>query len=211
MTHDRWQERISNYMDESLELPEREAIEAHLASCEECRATLDDYRAIRGWASNYAPPPPPTDPWDSIAPQLQEPGSRPRPLGVRLAWAASIALVAVAGGTYAFGLLEGPAAVADNHAPGVSDPVASVAITTFEDTSYARRVGALEQVLMETRSRMDPAIVETVEESLRAIDEALDRASAALAADPTNSLLRALLTRSREQKLDLLQDVARSI
>jgi len=210
MTHDRWQERISNYMDDKLEPSECEAIESHLASCEECRATLDDYRAIRGWASNFAAPPPSTDPWDSIAPQLQALGSRPRAFRVRLAWAASIALVLVAGGAYGLGLLEGPTPVPDDQARGASDPVTSVGISTLDDTSYAGRIRTLEQVLVEAKSRMDPATVETVEESLRAIDEALDRAAAALAADPTNKLLRALLTRSREQKLDLLQDVAHS-
>ena len=44
--HQEITEQLSEYLDDELTPPEREAVEAHLQECEECRDTLTDLRRI---------------------------------------------------------------------------------------------------------------------------------------------------------------------
>jgi anti-sigma factor RsiW len=55
--------QITPYVDEVLEVPAREALEAHLAACPACRASADAERQARTWLRGHAaelrvPPPP---------------------------------------------------------------------------------------------------------------------------------------------------------
>jgi anti-sigma factor RsiW len=43
---DPWIERLSEYVDDELDAPTREALEAHLATCTECRQTRDELRRV---------------------------------------------------------------------------------------------------------------------------------------------------------------------
>ena len=41
---DQWTDRLSEYLDGELTGPERTTLEAHVASCDACRTTLDELR-----------------------------------------------------------------------------------------------------------------------------------------------------------------------
>jgi len=43
---DQWTDRLSEYLDGELARPERTTLEAHLASCDACRRTLDELRRV---------------------------------------------------------------------------------------------------------------------------------------------------------------------
>src|SRR3989449_44617 len=43
---DQWTERLSEYLDGELTGPERATLEAHVASCDACRTTLDELRRV---------------------------------------------------------------------------------------------------------------------------------------------------------------------
>jgi hypothetical protein len=94
--------------------------------------------------------------------------------------------------------------------PPVPSSVTSVVSATLDDEDYMARVAELSALYEQAIPHLDPRTVEVLRESLLEIDAALERASTALAADPANPLLGALLERSRAQKLDLLHDVTRS-
>ena len=47
---DQWTDRLSEYLDGELAGSERTALEAHLASCGNCRATLEELRRVVGRA-----------------------------------------------------------------------------------------------------------------------------------------------------------------
>ena len=44
--NDQWTDRLSEYVDGELAAGERTALEAHLATCAECRATLEELRRV---------------------------------------------------------------------------------------------------------------------------------------------------------------------
>jgi hypothetical protein len=87
-----------------------------------------------------------------------------------------------------------PAAVASLPAP-----VRSV------DADYSAAVRELYESLAEHRAQLDPTTVAKVEASLRVIDQAINEARRALAADPSNITIHDLLAASYERKLELLR------
>ncbi|HZI40986.1 MAG TPA: hypothetical protein VFD67_04765, partial [Gemmatimonadaceae bacterium] len=73
------------------------------------------------------------------------------------------------------------------------------------DADYSAAIGALNESLAEHRAQLDPTTVAKVEASLRIIDQAINEARRALAADPSNLTLHDLLAASYERKVELLQ------
>ena len=56
---DRWIDRLSEYLDGELDGAEREQLEAHLAVCETCSATLVQLRRVVARAQSVEDRPPP--------------------------------------------------------------------------------------------------------------------------------------------------------
>ncbi|HEX2095227.1 MAG TPA: zf-HC2 domain-containing protein [Longimicrobiaceae bacterium] len=79
------------------------------------------------------------------------------------------------------------------------------------DPTYDVAVADLERILDEGRDRLDPATVQTLEESLRTIDGAIEDARRALAADPANTELNTYLAGTRERKLELLRQASKIV
>lgn len=92
-SHDRWQERLSEYLDGELGADERGALERHLESCASCRTTLAELRAVVAAARALGARAPERDLWPELAAQL---APRRAPRSPWLAFAAGI-LVALAG------------------------------------------------------------------------------------------------------------------
>ena len=74
---DRWNDRLSDYLDGHLDAREAHELEAHLAECRECPAALATLREVRARAASLAPLPPGRDLWPAIAARL-EPRRAPR-------------------------------------------------------------------------------------------------------------------------------------
>lgn len=91
--------------------------------------------------------------------------------------------------------------------PGVALPGAGTARPVVLNiwADYDAASADLEQVLQARRSRLSPATVQAVEQSLRTIDRAIGEARAALAKDPASRDLMDLLDSVYRQKLDLLR------
>lgn len=81
----------------------------------------------------------------------------------------------------------------------------------IDDITYAQRLAELETLFEQVRDQLDPRTGEVIDESMRAIDEAIERISKALGQEPDNMLLHRLQQICRFQKLDLLQDITRSL
>ena len=64
--NDPWVDRLSEYLDGELTQAEREALEAHLVSCDACAETLDDLREVVSRAHALEDAPPPGDLWPGI-------------------------------------------------------------------------------------------------------------------------------------------------
>lgn len=89
--------------------------------------------------------------------------------------------------------------------PGAPDAEPLVVPVNFADDQYDAAVADLERALKEGRGRLDKATVGIVEQNLRTIDQAINQARKALAADPANSYLSTHLVETRRRKLDLLR------
>ena len=79
---------------------------------------------------------------------------------------------------------------------------------SFADAQYDAAVTDLESAVKKGRGRLDANTIAIVEHNLQIIDQAIDQARQALAADPANAYLSSHLFEARRRKLDLLRRAA---
>jgi anti-sigma factor RsiW len=202
-------EALDDFLDGVLPAGERDAVSAHLAACAACDAEMRALRALlrRASALPRAVDPPP-ELWAAVQARLvpqaagTTTGGRPRP-----AWtlAAAAVLLLIAGSTFATRAARSPL-----DGPGVAaSPVASAAVVARAEAEYVRAAAELRAALDAQRAELSPAAVATVEQSLRVVDEAIVEARTALARDPENATIAAVLSANHVQKLDLLRRATR--
>ena len=231
-----WTERLSDYIDEGLSPAERDACEAHLLACAECREVLGELRVIVAEARALEDYEPDHDLWTGIQSRL-----RTTPLAIdrsaqskvegrrssvrapvrrrvfalsmpQLA-AAALACAVIGGGgvlvaTGAFGPTT-PVATAPPSGAGPSGgpSVTSVAVLPGEE-AYDRAVSDLRAVLSAGRSRLKPETIAVLEENLATIDRAIEQSRRALEADPANPYLNAHVQAAMRRKLEVLRRAA---
>lgn len=220
---DQWTDRLSEYLDGELAGAERRDLEAHLATCAECRTVLDELRAVALHAGALEDRPPVHDLWAGIAERIGAAGGQERvldlaaarrrraPRRLHLAWpqlaAAAVALMAVSAGAGWFLSsktgVDPVAALAGDGRPPVPIPAAS-----FAEPSYDRAIRDLSAALEEGRGRLDTATVRVLDHSLKRIDAAIAQARRALAADPASEYLNNHLAETMRRKLELLRRAA---
>ncbi len=195
---------LDAYLEGSAGVPEREALERHLAACDACRASLGDLRALRD-AAEALPPSlrPPRDLWPGIADRLAPREDLRRGIrrrrAVWLAAAAVLLMVASSGGT----------ALLLRRTPPAAERLSAGTLTL--EASYLDAARELSRVLEEERSALAPATVETLERNLAVINDAIAESRAALAADPANPALTALLWSAHRRKVSLLEQAVRTL
>lgn len=218
--HEPWLDKLSEYVDGSLAGEESRALEAHLAGCAECRQTLADLRDIVARAHELGPVEPERDLWPGIAEALGRPrviafpGTRRQSAARGLfltvpqlaAAAVVMALVSAAATWWAGPGVGARRAVAE--APVASGPATLVAEPLGPAPDLARDLAALESVLLEARSRLDPNTVRILEKNLGVIERAIAESRSALEVDPGNEYLRQHLDRAYRDKADFLREVA---
>jgi len=204
MTHLTFEE-ISDLAD-SGEAPR----DPHLTQCAECRETLRRVRELVTVAHHLPRDVvAPADVWRDLRDRMasERRGARRsrlllRVMGYVTAIAAGIALVAI--------VLPSRSGKAKAKAR-TSTPVTvivSPAVATVEK-NYAGAIVELRTTLDAQRDRLSPGTLRVLSHSLAVIDTAIAEARAALAADPANADLRAILSAQYEQKVDLLQRATR--
>jgi anti-sigma factor RsiW len=216
-----WIERLSEYHDGELSPTERDACEAHLATCTQCRATLEEIQLVATLARADEDGRPATDLWPGILARIEpatnvtkfssaKPRRRVSFTLPELALAASLLIAVSAGVAYvAAGRMLSHPAAADTPIQAVAEPMmppsADVVPANFADAQFDRAVADLEQILVEQRDELDPGTVMVIERNLAAIDTAIREARTALDADPANQFLNSHLAEARRRKLDLLR------
>jgi anti-sigma factor RsiW len=212
---DRWMDRLSEYLDGDLAPGERTALEAHLADCHACRATLHDLRQVVNRAHALVDRPAGAELWSGIATRIGASGAPVVDLAARRARhritlsipqlaAAAVLLVAAGAGATSLALrAPSPPPSAVTAAPDVRAIPAG--LPGKAEASFDTAVRELEQALAAGRSRLSPKTVTILERNLARIDVAIEEARAALDADPANAYLNAHLANTMQQKLLLLQ------
>ena len=222
MTADPWTARLSEYVDDALAPGERAELERHLPACADCRNTIAELRRVKIRADALADRPPTADLWPGIAARIGVPaGATPAAPTLRTQrraftftlpqLAAAGLLVAAVGAGTAWLALVGddvertgtPVAVGSGPE---SRPGPRVRLTAV--ASYDAAIADLQRVLDANRAQLDTSTIRVLEESLRSIDRAIQRAQAALAAEPGDAYLNAHLAETMRRKLELMRRAA---
>jgi len=212
--NDQWKNRLSEYLDGDLDNTERAAIEAHLATCGDCYATLAELRHVVTRAKALADSEPEADLWPDIKARLT-PGRRPGvsrdatlsrrrfSFTVPQLLAASIALVLLSGGSAWLALRQGPR---NNPEPiAVTRPAGTRVASWTGSTDIA--IGELEAALTQNEKRLDSTTVRIVRKNLAIINRAIAEARIALRNDPGNAYLNLHLANTMRRKVELLRRV----
>jgi anti-sigma factor RsiW len=213
MTHHIPFDTLNDFADELLAEPERAAVARHLSECAPCAEALAKLRRVLAMASQ-APRAiePPNDLWPELRSKVgqQTVVTRSWFAGRERMWLAAAALLLVVGSSAITAL------VMRNRTTGVTTqvavepprPIALPAALMQTDAGYRLALSELAGALDSARTRLSPKTVETVERSLRVIDQAIAEARDALAHDPGNQTLIDVLSSSYERKLELLRRVS---
>ena len=209
---DSWTGRLSEYVDGELDAPTRQALEAHLATCANCRTTRDALERVVARARRVGYHAPRQDLWGAIertVSQHSPRGRRPRLVTIRLSrLIAAAALVAVVAGGFAW-------TIASRRAPSAAVAVARDSVTptiapagsgsALAVASYRDAVADLERAFQAGRATLRPETTRVIEENLRAIDIAIAQADSALRRDPGSAYLNQYLATTMQRKLKLLR------
>ncbi len=211
--NDMWMNRLSEYLDGELDNTERTALEAHLATCGECYATLGELRQVVAQAKQLEDTPPATDLWSGIATQIRRGSVVDRPvrrdrrrfsLTIPQLLAASIALVLLSSGGAYMALRPGTSKVTPQLTASRQRGIGTVATWTGPTDAA---IADLQATLTENERRLDTTTVRIVRQNLAIIDRAIAEARIALQKDPGNAYLNLHLADTMRRKVELLRRV----
>jgi anti-sigma factor RsiW len=209
--NDIWTNRLSEYLDGELGNDERAALEAHLATCGQCYATLAELREVVAHAKALVDREPAKDLWAGIragmtpahgagAHRPAKPAMRRFSFSVPQLLAACLALVLISGGGV-WMALKPSTTVPLRGTPGTT--ITPVAWTSPTDVAVAE----LQDALARNESRLDTATVRVVRQNLAVIDRAIAEARVALEHDPGNTYLNLHLADTMRRKVELLRRI----
>jgi hypothetical protein len=209
---DTYTDRLSEYLDdEDLDARERADIDAHLATCADCRRVLAELRTVAMRAQALADTPPSQDLWPGVVQRLDTAAVVPfrqrmrRQISFTIPQlvAAGLALMVLSGGMVWIAKVGGPGT--DIRPISASNTGPDLRPANFADAEFDAAVADLQKALDEGRSRLDPQTVKVLEANLQAIDRAIDQSRRALEKDPANIFLNTHLAAARNRKLALLR------
>ena len=215
---DQWTDRLSEYLDGDLDAADRVELEAHLAGCDACRATLADLRRVVDRARAMDERPPAHDLWPGIAERI---GLSSDDLALRRARrrisftvpqliAAGVALIAVSLGTARL--------VSNKASRPTTTTAASSQLTAVQTAVWVRADSSADQEVDELRlalaegqrsGQLNPATIRKLERSLAVIDSAIAEAKRALLLDPQSPYLNHHLADTMRRKLEFLREANR--
>ena len=207
MTHPSYEE-LNDYVDALLDEPSAESLRAHSTTCADCRCTIAQLEALRDAARSLPrTETPPADVWNTIRAATIDNTRAQRArvlwqLRYQLAAAAVVLLMVASSVTWWIASQQQATPVAQ--APAIA-PNTTLAAYHAVEAEYTQAAADLMRLLEQRRERMDTAVVRSVEENLRVMDDAIRKAQAALLSDPANYDVAAILAATQESKLRMLR------
>jgi len=200
---------LNEYADDELDAHARLLIEAHLASCNACRAEVAAIRSLVAAVGELPRAIAPTHDLragiaDRIARAQPVETARPRRMfRLPAMFAAAAVLVIATAAVTRWWMLQdiSPTPGSMRNDTAAAMPVAYRA----DETRYLDAIEELQQVLERERGELAPQTIEILESNLAIIDRAIAESRAALARDPANRDLGLMVLSAYEQKLQLLQ------
>jgi len=208
---------LNDYADGALAPLSSAAAARHLDECAECRETLSRLRSVMASATS-APRSldAPESAWHAIRAEIEhrkvvalgtpQTGGSGRSM-FRVA-AAAVVLVAASSLATALVIRRGDAPevpIASATGGAGVQLVALPGAMRNAERAYLATVDELTAALNESRDRLAPETVSALERSLTIIDQAIAEAREALLNDPANQMVRDLLRKGYEHKVDLLR------
>jgi anti-sigma factor RsiW len=199
---------LSEYADGMLSGRAHADVDAHIASCRECSATVDDFRRLRSAVRRLPPLAPPHKAWTDILRTLHAAGAA-RPAR-RWTWLglAAVLLLGVLGGIKIGDLRRQPAPSAATAARADEEPTAESVAAELRQVEqlYQKAFADLERIVNGGKGSLDPQLAATLEKNLAVADQAVNESLAALKAQPASVPAQASLLESFKAKITLLQD-----
>ena len=197
-------DQLGDYLDGLLPAAVARAAAEHLGACDACGARLAELRALLAGA---AASPPSIEPARDLWPAVRARIDVAAPRAARRLWPVAPTLAAAAAAVLVVGAGAATLRLGRSAPPAVAAARPSYARL---DAEYAQAAAQLAAAVRGhgARGALAPTTVATVEQSLRTLDGALDEARVALARDPHNAALVAMLSATHERKLALLKQAA---
>ena len=192
---------LNEYVDSTLAVLQREAVDEHLAQCAGCRDAVAELRRLVAGARQLPPSiTPPRDFWPVIGRRI---GQRATWNLQRVWWRGALAAAAVL--VIALGLYRLlPPSTAHYRPAGEWAGWAAV------QADFDRASDDLSHIFAADRGRLRPETVALLERNLAVIDVAIGESRAALAREPANAELRRFFAAAARQKVELLRWVTRT-
>jgi hypothetical protein len=204
---------LGDYVDGTLEERARVDVEAHLVSCERCRAVVTDLELIHRTALTLEPALPSPQVWTKLSAAFEaEHQSTSRPWGST--WrtlAASFAAIALIAGLTWIGNglvpINAPSGRLASASPDQPGPTTVMAQFDLAEAQYTTAIAGLESITKSEQATLDMDTADVLQANLTVIDGAITESRAALETEPDNPAARESLFDALRSKLDLLQDV----
>jgi Putative zinc-finger len=222
MNCDAYRDRIDELVDGTLDGAARRELDAHLATCAECRALAEDLLAIRRAAGHLPPLTPPDRIWQQVAPRVAAPiAAAPRPTPnwrERLAVPLAIAAVLLAAVAITSVMRQWRSASAPSQTPSATTAAApgSNEATAAElkslqaelEQAQAHFENAIQKLdaLAKDQRALDPQVAANLQKAQLDIDQSIDESRAALKVNPANERAQESLFEAFRTKISLLQD-----
>lgn len=220
MNCERCHSLVDDYVDGTLAAEERAAVDTHLAGCVDCRALVNDFRAIRSTAGSLDRQVPSAQAWANIAAAVERERSRSvrgwftwnvGP-GFRSGFAIAATLLLLLGGTswllWSRMSSTEPAPRAVATAPA-SDPELAQTVEhelKLAEEHYQNAIAGLEKITRSESSALDPQVAAVLQKNLEVIDQAIGESRAALQTQPTSDVAQESLFEALRNKVVLLQE-----
>jgi hypothetical protein len=213
-----YQVQIGELVDGTLDPPSEQRLLAHLATCPDCRAMADDFKAIRLTARGLDQPVPPDRVWTRLSAALEAERHQRRrwwPVSFAPTWqlaAVALTLLVMVGGltwTAWRHVTPAPAVVATEPAPSTVDPELVRSVETelkLAEEHYEKAIAGLEQITDAGRSTLDPQVAEVLQKNLSVIDQAIGESRDALRTQPASEVAQESLFGALRSKVTLLQE-----
>lgn len=210
MNCERTREMLDAWIDGELRDAERNALRAHVVTCDACERHEAAARRLRDAVADLpGEVEPGRDLWDGIqdriAPRASTTPQVRTPRWALVAVAASVILAVTLGVVVLRDAGRAPVASVPEARP---DDVASVAILASYDAAedeFRETRDLLLAELESNRDRLDPETVEVVEDNLEIMNRAAAEIREALEHDPENRMLRSMLLASYRKQVGLLK------
>lgn len=218
------EEKLNDHIDGYLSETESAEVERHLRECSACRQEAEEIRALHGAVAELPREiPPPADLWRQTAAAAR--AARPR-AGRGPAWAplaswtrpmlaAAAALLVVATAAVTLIVVRGRGETGPATRPVAPIPQEQYAGSSLvpdiaaAEAEFNRASAQLLEVLDRRRAELPADTIQTLDENLEKINQAIAEARAALEKDPYNPRLGHLVTAVHAKKVELLREAVK--